>query len=159
LGGAPPARLQPFAVLAVRQLRLIERLLKDHGIEHDILSLIDFIKGGIKGREYSKFVFTRSQSDALSLIKQIGEENGLSIEDCSFLSIANIFAPCTLRAATSRRGSSQCRRGKAPSLPDTSARASTFDLLARRSVRVPSAIDISELFYQEKHNGARQHHR
>ncbi len=77
-------------MLSVSQLRLIERLLKEHGIEHDILSLIDFIKGGIEGREYAKFVFTRSLSDALSLIKQIGEEHGLSTEDCSFLDIADI---------------------------------------------------------------------
>ena len=79
-------------VLSVSQLRLLERLLKEHGIEHDILSLIDFIKGGIEGREYAKFVFTRSLSDALSLIKQIGEEHGLSTEDCSFLDVADIRA-------------------------------------------------------------------
>ena len=78
--------------LSVSQLRLIERLLKEHGIEHDILSLIDFIKGGIEGREYAKFVFTRSLSDCLSLIKQIGNEHGLSTEDCSFLDIADIRA-------------------------------------------------------------------
>jgi glutamine kinase len=79
-------------LLSVSQLRLIERSLKEHGIDHDVLSLIDFIKGGIEGREYAKFVFTRSLSDALSLIKQIGEENGLSTEDCSFLDIADIRA-------------------------------------------------------------------
>jgi len=78
--------------LSVGQLRLIERLLKEHGIDHDILSLIDFLKGGIEGREYAKFIFTRGLSDALSLIKQIGEENGLSVEDCSFLDIADIRA-------------------------------------------------------------------
>jgi len=82
----------PRFALSVGQLRTIERLLKEHGIEHDILSLIDFIKGGIEGREFAKFVFTRSLSDALSLIKQIGEENGLSTEDCSFLDIADIRA-------------------------------------------------------------------
>lgn len=81
---------RPRFSLAVKQLRQIERLLKEHGIEHDVLSLIDFIKGGIEGREYAKFVFTRSLSDALSLIKQVGEENGLSTEDCSFLDIADI---------------------------------------------------------------------
>jgi len=79
-------------LLSVSQLHLIERLLKEHGIEHDILSLIQFIKGGIEGREYAKFVFTRSLSDALSLVKQIGEENGLSTEDCSFLDIADVRA-------------------------------------------------------------------
>ncbi len=84
--------LRPRFSLSVGQWRLIERSLKQHGIDHDILSLIDFIKGGIEGREYAKFVFTRSLSDALSLIKQIGEENGLSTEDCSFLDIADIRA-------------------------------------------------------------------
>ena len=79
-------------LLSVSQLHLIERLLREHGIEHDILSLIQFIKGGIEGREYAKFVFTRSLSDALSLVKQIGEENGLSTEDCSFLDIADVRA-------------------------------------------------------------------
>lgn len=78
--------------LSVAQLRQIERMLKEHGIEHDILSLLDFIKGGIEGREYAKFMFTRSLSDALSLIKQIGEEHGLSMEDCSFLDIADVRA-------------------------------------------------------------------
>jgi adenylylsulfate kinase-like enzyme/phosphohistidine swiveling domain-containing protein len=77
-------------LLSVGQLRMIERLLKEHGIEHDVLSLIDFIKGGIEGREYAKFVFTRSLSDTLSLIQQIGEEYGLSTEDCSFLDIADV---------------------------------------------------------------------
>jgi adenylylsulfate kinase-like enzyme/phosphohistidine swiveling domain-containing protein len=87
--GQHPSVAPGFA-LSVSQLRLIEQSLKKHGIEHDILSLFDFIKGGIEGREYAKFVFTRSLSDALSLIKQIGAEHGLSTEDCSFLNIADI---------------------------------------------------------------------
>ena len=80
----------PHFALSVSQLRHIERLLTEHGIDHDILSLIDFIKGGIEGREYAKFVFTRSLSDALSLIKEIGEEYGISTDDCSYLNIADI---------------------------------------------------------------------
>ena len=80
----------PAFALSVSQMRLIERSLKTHGIDHDILSLFDFIKGGIEGREYAKFVFTRSLSDALSLIKQIGAEHGLSTDECSFLNIADV---------------------------------------------------------------------
>jgi len=79
--GAAPAR---FA-LSIEQLRHIERLLKEHELEIDVLSLIEFIKAGIEGRETSKFVFTRSVSDALSLIRQLGEDHGLSAEDCAFL--------------------------------------------------------------------------
>jgi glutamine kinase len=76
-----PAR---FA-LSIEQLRRIEQLLKEHELDIDVLSLIEFIKGGIEGREYAKFVFTRSLSDALSLIRQLGQDHGLSAEDCAFL--------------------------------------------------------------------------
>jgi len=60
-------------------------LLKEHQLEIDVLSLIEFVKGGIEGREYAKFVFTRSLSDALSLIRQLGKDHGLSADDCAFL--------------------------------------------------------------------------
>jgi phosphohistidine swiveling domain-containing protein len=60
-------------------------LLKEHELAIDVLSLIEFIKAGIEGREYAKFVFTRSLSHALSLIRQLGEDHGLSAEDCAFL--------------------------------------------------------------------------
>jgi phosphohistidine swiveling domain-containing protein len=99
-------------LLSVSQLRLIERLLKEHGIEHDILSLIDFIKGGIEGREYAKFVFTRSLSDALSLIKQIGEEHGLSTEDCSFLDIADVLALYTESGSVAARLNASVAKGQ-----------------------------------------------
>jgi len=67
-------------------LRRVEQLLEEHKLEIDVLSLMEFIKAGIEGREYAKFVFTRSLSDALSLIKQLGADHGLSVEDCAFLS-------------------------------------------------------------------------
>jgi phosphohistidine swiveling domain-containing protein len=46
---------------------------------------MEFIKAGIEGREYAKFVFTRSLSDALLLIRELGRDYGLSAEDCAFL--------------------------------------------------------------------------
>jgi phosphohistidine swiveling domain-containing protein len=76
-----PAR---FA-LSIGQLRQIERLLTEHELEIDVLSLMEFIKAGIEGREYAKFVFTRSLSEALSLIGQLGHDHGLSAEDCAFV--------------------------------------------------------------------------
>lgn len=76
--------------LSVDQLRQIERLLKEHGLDQDVLGLIEFIKAGIEAREYSKFVFTRSLSDALSLIRCLGEKHELSLDDCSMLDIAAI---------------------------------------------------------------------
>jgi len=81
----PTASAPPRFTLSIEQLRRIEQLLKEHELDIDVLSLIEFIKAGIEGREYSKFVFTRSLSDALSLIRQLGEDHGLSAEDCAFL--------------------------------------------------------------------------
>jgi glutamine kinase len=76
----------PRFALSIEQLRRIERLLKEHDLAIDALSLMEFIKGGIEGREYAKFVFTRSLSHALSLIGRLGGDHGLSAEDCAFLS-------------------------------------------------------------------------
>jgi len=75
----------PRFALSIEQLRWIERLLKEHELDIDVLSLIEFIKAGIEGREYAKFVFTESLSHALSLIGRVGEDHGLSAEDCAFL--------------------------------------------------------------------------
>jgi glutamine kinase len=80
-----PASEPPRFALSIEQLRRIESLLKEHQLDIDVLSLIEFIKAGIEGREYSKFVFSRSLSDALSLIKQLGQEHGLSPQECAFL--------------------------------------------------------------------------
>jgi adenylylsulfate kinase-like enzyme/phosphohistidine swiveling domain-containing protein len=88
----PPATEPPRFALSIEQLRHIERLLKEHDLEIDVLSLIEFIKAGIEGREYAKFVFTRSLSDALSLIRQLGADHGLSAEDCAFLNFEAIRA-------------------------------------------------------------------
>jgi glutamine kinase len=82
----------PRFALSINQLRRIEQLVKEHQLDIDVLSLIEFIKAGIEGREYAKFVFTRSLSDALSLIRQLGEDHGLSAEDCAFLNYEAIRA-------------------------------------------------------------------
>ncbi|SPF33447.1 conserved hypothetical protein [Candidatus Sulfotelmatobacter kueseliae] len=86
------ASAPPRFALSIEQLRRIEQLLKEHELDIDVLSLIEFIKAGIEGREYAKFVFTRSLSDALSLIRQLGEDHGLSAEDCAFLNYDAIRA-------------------------------------------------------------------
>jgi adenylylsulfate kinase-like enzyme len=88
----PAASTPPRFTLSIEQLRRIEQLLREHELDIDVLSLIEFIKAGIEGREYAKFVFTRSVSDALSLIRQLGEDHGLSAEDCAFLTYDAIRA-------------------------------------------------------------------
>ena len=102
-GTRPVLAAPPRFELSVRQLRDIDRLLKQHQLEMDASSLIEFIKASIEGREYAKFVFTRSLSDALSLIKQLGKDHGVSADDCAFLDYNAIRAlyseSCSVREA------------------------------------------------------------
>ncbi|MBY0429704.1 MAG: phosphoenolpyruvate synthase [Rhodospirillales bacterium] len=86
---SPLGKHQPFA-LRLDQMRTIDRLLREHALEYDVVGLFDFLQASIEGREYSKFVFTRSLSDALSLLAALGSEHGFSREDMSFIDIACI---------------------------------------------------------------------
>lgn len=76
--------------LSDEQVKRIEDLLKEHQLEHDVKGLFDFFRVAIEGREMSKFVFTKSLSDALTLFKQLGEEWGFSADDCSYANISCI---------------------------------------------------------------------
>lgn len=81
--------LSDFA-LTLQQYRQVEKLLEEHKLEHDVLGLFDFLRAAIEGREMSKFVFTRSLSEALSLFKQLGAQWGFSADDCSYAQISCI---------------------------------------------------------------------
>jgi len=85
---APPDA-PPFA-LSLAQLNETSKLLRQHGIDQDGIGLFNFIKAAIEGRESSKFAFTRSLSDALRIFRELGEECGLSAEDCSYADITCI---------------------------------------------------------------------
>lgn len=74
-------------VLSLKQLNKIKELLEKHDLVQDVLGLFDFIKIAIEGREYSKFIFTNSLSDAMTLFKELGEENGFNVEDCAYSNI------------------------------------------------------------------------
>lgn len=78
---------RPEFTLSLPQMNRLEALLQEQRIEHGVLSLFNFIKGAIEGREFAKFVFTRSLSDALKLLGDLGQEHGLSREDISFVDI------------------------------------------------------------------------
>jgi adenylylsulfate kinase-like enzyme/phosphohistidine swiveling domain-containing protein len=125
---------QPRFALSIEQLRHIERLLKEHQLDIDVLGLIEFVKAGIEGREYAKFVFTRSLSDALSLIRQLGEEYGLSLEDCAYLDYDAI------RTLYSESGSVQER------LLESIARGRERHALTRNLVLPPVIASPEEVF-------------
>lgn len=73
--------------LSLNQFRKIEELLQKYHLEYSVLGFLDFLKAAIEGREFAKFVFTKSLSDALSLLKKLGKSLGYSAEDCSFIDI------------------------------------------------------------------------
>lgn len=70
-----------------KQLKKIEVLLAENGLNIKAYELIEFIKEAIEGREYSKLVFTKSLSHILLLVEQLGKRFGISREDLSFLDI------------------------------------------------------------------------
>ena len=73
--------------LSLEKLNVLEGLLKEHELNHNVLSLFSFIKAAIEGREYAKFVFTKSLSDTLSLILQLAEQMNISRDDISYVDI------------------------------------------------------------------------
>ncbi|MBY0358232.1 MAG: hypothetical protein K2W82_09550 [Candidatus Obscuribacterales bacterium] len=73
--------------LNLSQFRKIEELLQKYHLEYSVLGFLDFLKAAIEGREFAKFVFTKSLSDTLSLLKDLGKSCGFSVDDCSFINI------------------------------------------------------------------------
>ena len=73
--------------LSLEQLKKLKAMLSENELTNDVLGLMEFIKSAIEGREYGKFAFTRSLSKAIQLIGEIGEEAGISKEDCAYADI------------------------------------------------------------------------
>lgn len=77
--------------LSLKQYQQIQTLLEEHELHTDVLSLFQFIKSAIEGREYAKFVFTETLSDTLELLAQLGQEYGFSREEMSYVDIRRIM--------------------------------------------------------------------
>lgn len=88
--------------LSIDKLSDLDALLKRHEIDHDVITLFDFIKGAIEGREFGKFVFTRSLSSALDLIAKWGEDCGVSKDDLSYLDYGEISSRHATSYSTER---------------------------------------------------------
>lgn len=76
--------------LSLKQLNEIKKSLEKHDLSCDTFKLFDFMKMAIEGREYSKFVFTKSLSEALKLFSQLAEKNGFRPEDAAYSDISII---------------------------------------------------------------------
>ena len=79
-------RREPFA-MTLSQMRDLSKALRIHGLEADPVNLLHFIESAIELREAAKFRFTRSLSDALSLITEYGGDLGFTRDDLSYCSI------------------------------------------------------------------------
>jgi glutamine kinase len=62
--------------------------------------LMDYIVAATVGREYGKFVFTRTLSDILELIASFGERNGLSRDELSFIPLGELLDIVTASGET-----------------------------------------------------------
>ena len=89
-------------VLEVQQKRDIDKLLQAEGFpDLDADKLLAYVQTATAGREYGKFVFTRSVSEMLELIAGFGEQHGLSRDEMSHVSIDSVLDVITKSNETS----------------------------------------------------------
>lgn len=81
-----PAENNQFAV-TIEALNQLNEILKADGIDQDAIGLFNFIRAAIEGREYAKFVFTKSLSDVLALTGLAGAEEDFDLNDMSYAEI------------------------------------------------------------------------
>ena len=78
--------------LSAEQKQAIDLILQAEGFpELNANGLLDYVQAATAGREYGKFVFTRSVSEILELIANFGELHGLSRDEMSHVSISNLL--------------------------------------------------------------------
>jgi len=82
----------PQFTLTPAQQAAIDALLAEHGFTGvDAGRLMAYIREATIGREYGKFVFTRTVSDVLELLVRFGEEHGLSRNELSHVPLTDIL--------------------------------------------------------------------
>ncbi len=89
-GGTPSdiAETDETFLFSQEQMTRIQIELEENGLEITADKLMLFIKEAIEGREYLKFVFTRSVSKILQLVEELGNRVGIPVEDMAYLDIS-----------------------------------------------------------------------
>lgn len=82
------AHENPRFSMTLPQMRQVATLLAEHGLETDVVSLMDFMQAGIELRELAKFHFTRNLSDAIALIGEVGAQYGVSPDDLAYCDVS-----------------------------------------------------------------------
>jgi len=125
-------------------LAKIDTALKNNRITIDAKALLTFIEEAIEGREYSKFIFTRSVSEVLRLIKKIAERYGFSLEDASFINVQTLMQ---LYATLDHRDLSK--------ILDEEIERNRKHYEITKLIRLPHLIlDAEDIFEFELHEGA-----
>ncbi len=90
-GGTVPSDIaeinETFPFSREQMMRILIEL-EENGLAITAEELMLFIKESIEGREYLKFVFTRSVSKILQLVEELGNRVGISVEDMAYLDIS-----------------------------------------------------------------------
>lgn len=73
------------------KIEKINTALIENGIKTDAEGLIRFVRESIEGREYAKFVFTKSLSETLRLIEKLGDTLGISREELAYVDIKTLM--------------------------------------------------------------------
>jgi glutamine kinase len=73
------------------QIKKIELLIIENNLQTNANKLFQFIVEAIEGREYAKFVFTKSLSKVLKYIEEFGMKFGFSKDDVAYLDIQKIL--------------------------------------------------------------------
>ncbi len=71
--------------------RFLETL-KDMGLPSEADQVETFLKQAIEGREYAKFIFSRSLSDAIEALQEFGTTLGLSAETLADIPLSDLLA-------------------------------------------------------------------
>ena len=98
--------------LSILQFSELQKMLDEHGLSLDVLSLFDFIKKAVEGREYAKYVFTHTLSDVLELIAKLGEKYGFTRDDMSYVSVQDIISMYTESSDVRQALTSSVERGR-----------------------------------------------
>lgn len=90
-GDVPGIEKQAFELSSV-QREAIAALIEEAGYHFMPEELLAYIASSVRLREWAKFHFSHSISDALSALSQWGEAEGLSRDDLSYLEIGNVLS-------------------------------------------------------------------
>lgn len=73
-----------------KQMMRIQLELEENGLTVTAEELMTFVKESIEGREYLKFVFTKSVSKILQLVGELGDRVGIPAKEMAYLDISII---------------------------------------------------------------------